>query len=283
MQLGAGPAGGAGAVIIALVGAITIACSAPTAVPAELQSRCTWVTDEHGQPTATSERCYRQWAEDVTGTATGRVWRISRVETDDLGVTVLTGPSRTKSADVGERAIRAAEISAQITGHWPRRDLVIVDGSDQEPEAGRYLAGVITIGAAAERVDEREWIAAHEAAHAWWQNDVAWVNEGMAETVAGLATGQAVPMRLEAACEWDTLGEWMDRGRPDPTGECAVSLGTQAMRMTITPDGQVMNKLGERLHRGDAADRAWAVDKLITMDEARPGRAGAPDHREEGR
>ena len=80
--------------------------------------------------------------------------------------------------------------------------LTIIDGADLAESAAAVNAdGLIILGEAWGRPEEREWLTAHETAHQWWRGHGVKVDEGMAEMTARLATGGDTPPRLKLTCE----------------------------------------------------------------------------------
>ena len=97
------------------------------------------------------------------------------------------------------------------------------------------------------------WILAHEVTHRWWSGNAPYVDEGMGELVAAIATGQSRPRNARTPCPARTIDT---RSNRSPT-YCDYQLG-----------GLLMNRL--RQAAGPERFRAATSELLAQASDGRP-------------
>ena len=241
--------------------------------------RCPWDGDDDGQPTASTLDCYYDWASRRAGTEINpTTWSLTATHSGPIRIVVISGPGRADRADLAGTASKTATTLTRMTGQIPAGDFLIVDGAGVDDRlAGAMRDGAAAISPIVSHADSRRWVAAHETSHLWWQGNVSWIDEGLAEVTASIVTGKKTPPDLVTACRWNTIYAWLfaDPGMADT--ECATTLGAQAMTYALVRDENGVKRRASQLVSGNEAQRASATAWFTRMAEESDRHASKKD------
>lgn len=178
-----------------------------------------------------------------------------------LQVRVL-GPDQTRVAVLSQRNLpaqppwdviasslqyAAALADAPLPERYGNAVLIIYGGkTPAQAQAANHGSHIAIRNAYRDRTDVSGWILAHEIAHLWWRHNAPYIDEGMGELTAYLASGgRHRPAQNATPCEYDTLDPWPDR-RPTI---CDYDLGGDLFYNLMRLDYQAFTKSVRHLYR----------------------------------
>ena len=150
--------------------------------------------------------------------------RMPNGQTAAVGILYPAELTPKPNLNIPAKALRAGY---QLTGQLPAsyRPVPIILGIDTGPQRQGYAADTHIAISRRHRSDTAtaNWILAHEIAHIWWQGNAGWIDEGMAELIASLATASSKPAGTETPCFVPDLIRLIRIDRPPPL--CNYQLG----------------------------------------------------------